>query len=90
MDMATEIETILKLTVPVIVTIGQRKLSLEGVLALGPGAIVELAKSAEQPLDLLVNNKPVGQGAAVKVSENFGIRIDSIVTQSQRVEALGS
>lgn len=88
--MATEIETILKLTVPVIVTIGQRKLSLEDVLALGPGAIVELAKSAEQPLDLLVNNKPVGQGAAVKVAENFGIRIDSIVTQSQRVEALGS
>ena len=88
--MATEIETILKLTVPVIVMIGQRKLSLEDVLALGPGAIVELTKSAEQPLDLLVNNKPVGQGAAVKVAENFGIRIDSIVTQSQRVEALGS
>ena len=86
--MPTEIDTILKLTVPVIVTIGRRSMSLDDVLALGPGAIIELTKSAEDPLDLLVNNKPAGLGTAVKVGENFGIRIDSIVTQVERVEAL--
>jgi flagellar motor switch protein FliN len=86
--MATELSTILKLSVPVIVQVGQREVSLGDVLALGPGAILELNKPAESELDLLINNKPVGKGHAVKVGENFGLRISSIGTQRQRVEAM--
>lgn len=88
--MATEIQTILKLTVPVIVQVGERYLPMDDVLALGPGAILELTKPAESELELLVNNKIIGKGAAVKVGENFGIKITSIGTQTQRVQAMGS
>jgi flagellar motor switch protein FliN len=87
--MPTDLQTILKLTVPVIVQVGERRVPMEDVLALGPGAILELSKSAEDELDLLVNNKVIGKGVAVKVGENFGIRIASIGTPHQRVEALG-
>ncbi|MFP4145686.1 MAG: FliM/FliN family flagellar motor switch protein [Phycisphaeraceae bacterium] len=87
--MATELKTILKLKVPVIVEIGRRKLSLDDVLSLGPGAILELDKSADRELALLVNNKPVGTGAAVKVGENFGIRINEIGSHRERIAALG-
>ena len=64
-------------------------LPLEEVLALGPGAIIELNKSSEDELDLLVNNKQVGHGLAVKVGENFGIQIKSIESPLDRIEALG-
>lgn len=88
-DMATELKTILKLTVPVIVQVDEKQSPLEDILGLGPGAILELTKTAEQELDLLVNNKKIGQGTAVKVGENFGIRITSIGTTKERVEAMG-
>lgn len=86
--MPTEIKTILKLSVPVIVQIGERKMPLEGILSLSPGAIVELNKSADDELPLLVNNKVVGTGMAVKVGENFGIRIETVNSAESRVDAL--
>ena len=87
--MPTEVDTILKLSVPVIVQIGNQTASLQSVLALGPGAILELNKPADAALELLINNKPVATGYAVKVGENFGIRIESVGTAKERVEALG-
>ena len=87
--MATELQTILKLTVPVIVQVGERYTCLDDILTLGPGAILELGKSSEEDLDLLVNNKSIGRGQAVKVGENFGIRITAIGSTRDRVEALG-
>ena len=86
--MATEIETILKLTVPVIVRVGERTMSFYDVLALGPGAIVELNKSANSELKLRVNNQEIGAGMAVKVGENFGIRVEDIGDPRDRVEAM--
>ena len=87
--MVTEIETILKLSVPLIVQIGRSRMPMQNVLTLGPGAIVELGRKAEDQLDLLVNNKAIGKGSAVKVGENFGIRISAIGTPQQRIEAMG-
>jgi flagellar motor switch protein FliN/FliY len=86
--MQTDIQTILNLSVPVIVRIGERYLPLEDVLALGPGAIVEFSRKADDDLDLLVNNKAIAKGAAVKVGENFGVRITKVGTAQQRIEAL--
>ncbi len=85
---ATDLNTILKLSVPVLVLVGERRIPLDDVLSLGPGAIVELSKSAEDDLTFRINNKTVGQGVAVKVGENFGIRITRIASKRQRVKAL--
>jgi flagellar motor switch protein FliN/FliY len=85
---ATDFKTILNLTVPMIVQIGERKLPLSEVLSLGPGAIIELAKSADEELNLQVNNKTVGTGTAVKVGENFGIRISDIHSARDRAQAM--
>ncbi len=87
--MSTDLETLLKLTVPVIVQVGQRCMSMDDVLALAPGALLELNKPAEAELELLVNNKTIGLGTAVKVGENFGIRISSINSPREVVEAMG-
>ncbi len=87
--MPTDLETLLQLTVPVIVQVGQRHMAMDDVLALAPGAILELNKSAEAELDLLINNKPIGMGTAMKVGENFGIRISSIDSPEQVVKAMG-
>ena len=86
--MPADLKSILKLEVPVIVVIGSRKMAVREVLSLAPGAIVELPKSADDELEILVNNKPIGTGAAVKVGENFGIRITYVGNLRDRIEAL--
>lgn len=84
-----DLKSLLRLEVPVIVRLGERSMTVKEVLGLVPGAIIELPKSAEAELDLLVNNKQIGMGAAVKVVENFGIRISFIGDLKQRIAALG-
>ena len=74
---------------PVIVTIGGRRMSIDDVLALGPGAILDLDKEADEPLELRINNKVLAQGQAVKLGENFGIRIEEVESKENRVKALG-
>lgn len=86
--MATDLDTILKLKVPLIVTVGARRISLDTVLSFGPGSIIELNKSSDESLEILINNKEVGTGEAIKVGENFGVRITKMLPAPQRVAAL--
>lgn len=87
--MATDIDTILKLEVPVLVMVGECRMHLDDVLSLGPGAIMELERPADSDLVLMINNKAIGTGQAVKVGENFGIKISRIESAQDRITALG-
>lgn len=84
-----ELRRILGLEVPIIVKLAERKLSLGEVMRLGQGAIIEFFKSSDEPLELLVNNKPIAIGEAVKVGENFGLKITQIGDVRQIIRTLG-
>ena len=84
-----ELRRILKLKVPVIVRLASKRLTLSEVMRLGGGGILEFEKASDAPLELLVNNKVVGEGEAVKVGENFGLRLTRIGDARERLDALG-
>ena len=84
-----ELRRILKLEVPVIVKLADRKLLLSEVMRLGVGAIIEFVKSSSEPLELLINNKVIGVGETVKVGENFGLRITRVGDVRQIIQSLG-
>lgn len=88
--MRAHLPSILKLEVPVIVLLGQRDMSLTEIMALMPGSIIELPKESEEELELLVNNKAIGTGRAVKVGENFGLRLSFVGDLRGRIAALGA
>jgi flagellar motor switch protein FliN len=83
-----DVQRILKLRVPVIVKLAERKMSTAEVLRLGLGAIIEFSKPSNDPLDMMINNSLIGRGEAVKVGENFGLRIQAIGTPQQLVSAM--
>jgi len=85
-----ELHRLLQLQVPLIVRLAERKMNLSEVMRLGTGAIIEFSKSSDQPMELLVNNKVIACGEAVKVGENFGLRIRQVGDVKQIVEALGN
>jgi len=78
----------MRLQVPVIVRLAGRKILLSEVMRLGVGAIVEFVKSSSEPLELMINNKVIGQGETVKVGENFGLRITRIGDPNVILQAL--
>lgn len=85
----TELHRILHLQVPVIVKLAERKLTMAEVMRLGPGAIIEFLKSSDEPLELLINNKAIGVGDAVKVGENFGLKITQIGDVKEVIRSMG-
>ena len=86
---ASEVKRLMAIEVPVIVQLGCRRMKVGEVMRLAVGAIVEFSKSAEEELELLVNNKAVGKGQAVKVGENFGIKITAIGSVKEVIRTLG-
>ena len=84
-----ELRRVLRLHVPVIVKLAERRLAVGEVLRLGVGSIIEIAKRSEQPLELLVNNRPIAVGEAVKVGENFGLRVKQVGDPRDVIAALG-
>ena len=83
-----ELARILKMQVPMIVKLAERKLPLAEVMRLGNGAIIEFIKRSDEPLELLVNNKAVAVGETVKVGENFGLRITQIGDLKSMIQSL--
>ena len=85
-----DLSRVLRLEVPVIVQLAERTLPLSEIVNLTTGAIIEFEKASDSPLDLLINNKCIGRGQAVKVGENFGLRLTTIGSVQDRIRALGS
>lgn len=77
-DQLVRMRHILKLPVPVIVVLAEKKIELGQLMTLGPGAIVTFEKSCDDLLDLCVNNRPYCRGEAVKIGEKFGLKINSL------------
>ncbi len=84
-----EVRRILRLEVPIIVKLAERKFACAEVLRIQTGSILEFSKSSEEPLELMINNKTIAIGEAVKVGENFGLKIVQIGDVKSIIKSLG-
>ncbi len=70
------------------VELGRTHKTIKEILELGPGSIVELEKLAGEPVDVLVNGKPIAKGEVVVIDENYGVRITEILSSAERLDKL--
>jgi flagellar motor switch protein FliN/FliY len=63
----------------VTVELGRTRMTVRDLLALTPGAVLELDRAAGSPADLLVNGRLIARGEVVVVDEDFGLRVTEIV-----------
>jgi flagellar motor switch protein FliN len=82
------IDMLLDVSLQVSVELGRTRLQIRDILQLGSGSIVELDKQAGEPVDILVNDKPIAKGEVVIIDENFGVRLTSITTVADRIRRL--
>ena len=67
------------------VELGRTKKTVKDILGMGEGTIIELDKLAGEPVDILVNHKPIAKGEVVVIDENFGVRVTEILPAIEHV-----
>ena len=82
------IDLILDVPLDISVVLGRTKKSIKDILNFSTGSLIELDKLAEEPVEVLVNGKTIALGEVVVVDENFGVRITSIVSNTERINSL--
>jgi flagellar motor switch protein FliN/FliY len=73
---------------PVSVSFGHVQLPLKDILKLTAGSIIELNRTVDEPVEVIVNNCVVARGEVVVVEGNYGVRIHQIMTRQERMETL--
>jgi flagellar motor switch protein FliN/FliY len=86
-DPAGDLERLRDVPVELAVEIGRTRMTIGETLALGPGSIITLNRLAGEPVDLLVNGKPIARGEVVVIDEEFGLRVTEIVAGGRRHES---
>jgi len=71
------------------VRIGSKQMLLKDIVKLSEGTIIDLDKSVDEPMEILVNGKIIARGIVVVVGGNFGIKITHIGTKEDRIRSLG-
>ncbi|WP_404409182.1 flagellar motor switch phosphatase FliY [Jeotgalibacillus malaysiensis] len=79
---------LLDIPLQVTVELGRTKRSVQEILEMTSGSIIELDKLAGEPVDILVNNRLIAKGEVVVIEENFGVRLTDIISKSDRLNKL--
>jgi flagellar motor switch protein FliN/FliY len=84
----TNLDMLMGVTLRVTVELGRTKMTIEEILKLGPGSVIELEKLAGEPVDVLVNDWLIARGEVVVIDDRFGVRITDVIPPAQRINSM--
>ena len=70
------------LSLPVTIELGRARLSVEDLLGLGRGSVIQLDRLAGEPIDVFVGDRRFAEGEVVVVGEQFAVRVTRILAPS--------
>jgi flagellar motor switch protein FliN/FliY len=73
---------LLDLTLPVSIELGRTSMTVQEILRLGRGSVIQLERLAGEPIDVYVGDRRFAEGEVVVLGEAFGVRITRIVSAS--------
>jgi flagellar motor switch protein FliN/FliY len=82
------LDVILDIDLPVVVRFGRTEMPLKAVTRITPGAVIDLGRSPDDPVELLVSDRVIARGEVVVVGGNYGIRIVDVVSPSERMRSM--
>jgi len=80
---------LLRIQVPLVVTLASTRQPTSRVLDLAPGTILHFAKPCDDPLTVSVGHCDVAVGETVKVGDKFGLRVTSMLMPEEKFEQVG-
>jgi len=75
----SSIDLLLDVNIAVTVAIGQKEIPVRRLLQLGPGSVLELDKSIDEPADLYLRDTKFATGSVVVVDGRFAVKIKTIL-----------
>jgi flagellar motor switch protein FliN len=87
-DRSRTLDVIMDIDLPIVVRFGRTELPLKTLTALGPGSVIDLGRSPDEPVDVLISNRVVARGEVVIVSGNYGVRVRDVVSPAERARSL--
>jgi flagellar motor switch protein FliN len=82
------IERLLEVELDVVVRFGVTNVPLRDVVRMGVGTMIELNRAVDEPVELLVNGRPLARGEVVVVDGYYGVRITEIGAVADRASIL--
>jgi flagellar motor switch protein FliN/FliY len=67
------------ISVELYAVLGIANVPVKQLLKLGRGAVVELERKINEPIDLFVNNLKVGRGEVVVVEDRLGVTVSEMI-----------
>jgi flagellar motor switch protein FliN len=84
----TNMDVVLDMELPLVVRFGRTIMSLKALAALGPGSIVSMGRSPDDPVELLVSDQVIARGEVVIVGGNYGVRVTQLVGPADRAKGM--
>ena len=86
--MNEKISRVLDIPIEITAILGRTKMSLNEILELGRGSLIELDTLENQEVEILVNGKKIAYGQVVISNQNFGIKITEVLEPEDLVNSL--
>ena len=86
-DGLANLQHLLDVRIPLTIRLGTTRMTLEDILRIAKGTIVELQQREEEPLEVLANGRVIARGEVVVVDDRFGLRITEIGDAAERLRA---
>ena len=83
-----KLDVILDIDLPLLVRFGRTEMPLRSLTMLGPGSVIDLGRSPDDPVDVLVSNQIVARGEVVIVGGNYGVRITDVMSPADRIRSM--
>lgn len=82
------LDVVLDIELPLSVRFGSTLMSIRALSTLGPGSIVDMGRSPDDPVEILVCGRPIARAEVVIVGGNYGVRITDLTSAAERIRAM--
>lgn len=86
--MPANLDVILDIDLPLAVRFGETEMTLGSLTRLAPGSVIDLGRSPEDPVDVLVNGRLIARAEVVVVAGNYGVRITEVISAADRLRSV--
>jgi flagellar motor switch protein FliN/FliY len=79
---------VLDMELPLVVRFARTVMSLKTLSGLGPGSIVDMERSPDEPVQMLIGDRVIARGEVVVVGGHYGVRVTDLVSSAERARVL--
>ena len=84
-DEGIDLEFLQKMPLTMTLEVGRAKMSINDLLSLGQGSVLELHRLVGESLDIFANGKLIAQGEVIISNEKFGAKLTHVVPPEERM-----